>query len=121
MEDTRLTKAADLAAKQHVLLASDVLDAWKRPQLKAVRRQLRHWTKNVRQPFGAPATSPGEDDFDAVPVQSWLTQLVKTAQGKCLAWGTLQTRQKTARTTQTRITPSAKKKLRFAPQVSTEE
>ena len=36
MEDTRLTKAADLAAKQRVLLASDVPDAWKRPQLKAV-------------------------------------------------------------------------------------
>ena len=45
VEDTRLTKAADLAAKQHVLLASDVPDAWKRPQLKAVGRQLRHWTK----------------------------------------------------------------------------
>ena len=25
----------------------------KRPQLKAVGRQLHHWTKNVRQPFGA--------------------------------------------------------------------
>ena len=56
VEDTRLTKAADLAAKQNVLLASDVPDAWKRPQLKAVRRQLRHWTKNVRQPFGAPVS-----------------------------------------------------------------
>ena len=30
-EDTRFTKAADLAAKQHELLASDVPDAWKRP------------------------------------------------------------------------------------------
>jgi len=56
VEDTRLTKAADLAAKQHVLLASDVLDAWKRPQLKAVGRQLRHWTKKVRQPFGGPVS-----------------------------------------------------------------
>ena len=27
VEDTRLTKAADLAAKQHVLLASDAPDA----------------------------------------------------------------------------------------------
>ena len=33
VEDTRLTKAAVLAAKQHVLLASDVPDAWKWPQL----------------------------------------------------------------------------------------
>ncbi|CAH3160008.1 unnamed protein product, partial [Porites lobata] len=91
VEDTRLTKAADLAAKQHVLLASDVPDAWKRPQLKAVGRQLRHWTKKVRQPFGAPvsgvsatgtpATETGEDEFDAGPVQAWLTQLVKASQG----------------------------------------
>ena len=91
VEDTRSTKAVDLASKQLVLLASDVPDAWKRPQLKAVGRQLRHWTKNVRQPFGAPvsgvratgapASSPGGDDFDAGPVQAWLTQLVKTAQG----------------------------------------
>ena len=91
VEDTRLTKAADLAAKQHVLLASDVPDAWKRPQLKAVGRQLRHWTKKVRQPFGAPvsgvggtgtpATETGEDEFDVGPVQAWLTQLVKTAEG----------------------------------------
>ena len=60
VEDTRLTKAADLAAKQHVLLASDVPDAWKRPRLKAVGRQLRHWTKKVRQPFGVPVSGVGE-------------------------------------------------------------
>ena len=80
VEDTRLTKAADLAAKQHVLLASDVPDAWERPQLKAVGRQLRHWTKKVRHPLGAPvsgvggtsstATPTGEDDFDARPVRT---------------------------------------------------
>ena len=56
VEDTRLTKAADFIAKQHVLLASDVPDAWKRPQLKAVGRQLRHRTKKLRQPFGAPVS-----------------------------------------------------------------
>ena len=90
VEDTRLAKAADLAAKQHVLLTSEVPDAWKRPQLKAVSRQLRHWTKKVRQPFGAPAggvsatgaTTPGEDDdFEAGPMQAWFTQLVKATQG----------------------------------------
>ena len=74
-----------------MLLASDVPDAWKRHQLKSVGRQLRHWTKKVRQPFGAPVsgvggtgapeTLTGEDDFNAGPVQAWLTQLVKTAQG----------------------------------------
>ena len=88
VEDTRLTKAADLAAKQHVLLASDAPDAWKRPQLKAGGRQLRHWTKKVLQPFGAPTsgvratstTTPGDDDFEAGPVQAWFTQLVKATQ-----------------------------------------
>ena len=89
VEDTRLTKAADLAAKQHLLLTSNAPDAWKRPRLKAVGRQLRHWTKKVRQPFGAPvggmsaagATKPGDDEFEAGPVQAWFTQLVKASQG----------------------------------------
>ena len=51
VEDTRLTKAADLAAK-HVLLAIDAPDAWKRPQLEAVGRQLRHWTKKSATGLG---------------------------------------------------------------------
>ena len=88
-QDTRLPKAADLAAEQHVLLTSDAPDAWKRPQLKAVSRHLRHWTKKVRQPFGAPtggvsatgATTPGDDDFAAGPMQAWFTQLLKATQG----------------------------------------
>ena len=134
VEDNRLTKAADLAAKQHVLLASDVPDAWKRPQLKAVGRQLRHWTKNVRQPFGAPvsgvratgapATSSGEDDFDAGPVQAWLTQLVKTAQGikqSASPGGPSRPGRKPPVPPNPSITSSAKKKLRFTPEVSTEE
>ena len=89
MEDTRLTKAADLAAKQYLLLTSDLPDAWKRPHLKAVGRQLRHWTRKVRQPFGAPAggvsaagaTTHGDDEFEAGPVQAWFTQLFKASQG----------------------------------------
>ena len=134
VEYTRLTKAADLAAKQHVLLASDVPDAWKRPQLKAVGRQLRHWTKKVRQPFGAPvsgvratgapATSPGEDDFGAGPVQAWLTQLVKTAEGikqSASPGGPSRPGRKPPVPPKPSITLSAKKKLRFTPQVSTEE
>ena len=126
VEYTRLTKAADLAAKQHVLLASDVPDVWKRPQLKAVGRQLRHWTKKVRQPFdapvsgvratGDPATSPSEDDFGAGPVQAWLTQLVKTAEGKkqsASPGGPSRPGRKPPVPPKPSITPSAKKKLRF--------
>ena len=130
VEDTHLTKAADLAGKQHVILASDAPDAWKRPRLKAVGRQLRHWTKKVRQPSGAPAsgmrttgtpaTTPGEDDFDAGPVQAWLTQLVKTAQG-IKQGASPGGRRKPPVPPKPSLTPSAKKKLRFTPEVSTEE
>ena len=128
VEDTRLTKAADLAAKQHVLLASDDPDAWKRPQLKAVGRQLRHWTKKVRQPFGSPAsgvratgaTTPGDDDFEADPVQAWFTQLVKATQG--IKQGTTPGGpRKPPAPPKPYITPSTKKKLKFTPQVSTQE
>ena len=129
VEDTRLTKAADLAAKQHVLLTSDVPDAWKRPQLKAVSRQLRHWTKKVRQPFGAAtggvsaagATTPGdEDDFEAGPMQAWFTQLVKATQGIKQGTPTRGPR-KPPVPPKPKITPSAKKKLKFTtPLTSTE-
>ena len=129
VEDTRLAKAADLAAKQHILLTSEVPDAWKRPQLKAVIRQLRHWTKKVRQPFGAPAggvsaagaTTPGEDDdFEAGPMQAWFTQLVKATQG--IKQGSTPTGpRKPPVPPKPHITPSAKKKLKFTPQVSSAE
>ena len=121
VEDTRLTKAADLAAKQHVLLTSEAPDAWKRPQLKAVSRQLRHWTKKVRQPFGAAtggvsaagATTPGdEDDFEAGPMQAWFTQLVKATRGIKQGTPTGGPR-KPPVPPKPKITPSAKKKLKF--------
>ena len=130
VEDTRLTKAADLAAKQHLLLTSNAPDAWKRPRLKAVGRQLRHWTKKVRQPFGAPAggvsaaraTTPGDDEFEAGPVQAWFTQLVKASQG--IKPGTSSTgprKPPVPPKPRPKVTPTAKKKLKFTPSVSTQE
>ena len=41
LEDSRLAKAAELAAQQHLLLTSDQPDGWKVPGVKAVDRQLR--------------------------------------------------------------------------------
>ena len=129
VEDTRLTKAADLGAKQHVLLTSDAPDAWKRPQLKAVGRQLRHWTKKVRQPFGVPTsgvsatgvtTTPGGDDFEAGPMQAWFTQLVKATQG-IKQGSTPAGPRKPPVPPKPNMTPSAKKKLKFMPQVSSAE
>ena len=129
VEDTRLSKAADLAAKQHVLVTSEVPDAWKRPQLKAVSRQLRHWTKKVRQPFGAPAggvsaagaATPGEDDeFEAGPMQAWFTQLVKATQG-IKQGATPGGPRKPPVPPKPNITPSAKKKLKFTTPLSSAE
>ena len=128
VEDTRLTKAADLAAKQHVLLTSNAPDAWKRPQVKAVSRQLRHWTKKVRHPFGAPtsgvsatgATTPGDDDFEAGPMQAWFRQLVKATQG-IKQGSTPVGPRKPPVPPKPNITPSAKKTLKFTPQVSSAE
>ena len=97
-------------------------------------RQLRHWTKKVRQPFGAsvsgvggtgtPATATGEDEFDVGPVQAWLTQLVKASQGikqSASPGGPSRPSRKPRVPPKLNITPSAKKKLRFTPEVSTEE
>jgi len=36
LDDSRLTKAADLAAQQHLLLESNASDGWKEPHLKSV-------------------------------------------------------------------------------------
>ena len=123
VEDTRLAKAADLAAKQHVLLTSDAPDAWKRPQLKAVSRQLRHWTKKVRKRAfvsATGATTPADDDFEAGPMQAWFTQLVKATQG--IKQGSMPAGpRKPPVPPKPNITPSAKKKLKFTPQVSSAE
>ena len=52
LEDSRLTKAADSAAQQELLLESDAPDTWKEPRLESVNRQLRQWTKKIPQPGG---------------------------------------------------------------------
>ena len=47
LEDSRLAKAAGLAAQQELLLKSPAPDTWKEPRLKSVNRQLRQWTKKL--------------------------------------------------------------------------
>ena len=63
LDDSRLNKAAELAAQQHLLLTSKAPDGWKEPRLKAVGRELQQWTKRVRQ-FGRPTVS-GDGGGDA--------------------------------------------------------
>ena len=63
LEDSRLNKAAGLAAQQELLLNSNADAAWKVPRLKSVNKQLRVWSKKIRQP-GVP-TDPGSPEEDA--------------------------------------------------------
>ena len=51
----------ELEFPHHLLLTSPSSDAWKRPQLKAVGRELRQWTKRVRQPGGSRVGAGGGD------------------------------------------------------------
>ena len=50
LEDSRLTKAAGLAAQQELLLQGKQEDSWKVPRLKSLNNQLRVWSKKIRQP-----------------------------------------------------------------------
>ena len=78
--DSNLDKAADLVAERNVLLMNpDIPDALKRAQLKALNRQVRHWTKKVRQPFSgydSPVPQVGEDTATD-PTKALVHALVK--------------------------------------------
>ena len=84
VEDKRLTKAAELAAKQHMILKNNQDDSMKEARLRGVHSQFQKWTQRVRQPFGPSGgsgtggTVQDEDDFEAGPVQALVKQLIKT-------------------------------------------
>ena len=63
-EDSRLTKAAGLAAKKEILLNSAAPDTWKEPRVKAVNRELQQWVKKIRQPGGTRAITRYDKDTD---------------------------------------------------------
>ena len=66
------------------------------------------------------ATTPGVNDFEAGPVQAWFTQLVKETQG--IKQGTTPGGpRKLPVPPKPNITPSTKNKIKFTPQVSTQE
>ena len=62
LDDSRLTKAAGLAAQKELLLESPAPDTWKEPRLKSVNRELQQWVKKIRQPGGTRGISRDEDD-----------------------------------------------------------
>ena len=76
--DSNLDKAADLVAERNVLLMNpDVPDALKRAQLKALNRQVRVWTKKVRQPFGDSSMPQVGEDTATDPTKALVHALVK--------------------------------------------
>ena len=64
LDDSRLTKAAGLAAKKELLLESEAPDSWKEPRLKAVNRLLQQWVKKVRQPGATRGITRDADESD---------------------------------------------------------
>ena len=64
LDDSRLTKAAGLAAQKELLLESPTPDTCKEPRLKSVNRELQQWVKKIRQPGGTQGISRDEDDSD---------------------------------------------------------
>ena len=91
MENSRLTHAARLAAKQHVLLASpNIPPATKRIRVKALGPAVRRATKRVRTMSlpgagGAAAAGANEDDGDEFaqgPMETFLKTLIKSSTPK---------------------------------------
>ena len=64
LDDSRLTKAAGLAAQKELLLESPDPDTWKEPRLKSVNRELQQWVKKIRQPGGTRGIGQDVSDSD---------------------------------------------------------
>ena len=85
MENSRLTHAARLAAKQHVLLASpNIPPATKKIRVKALGPAVRRATKRVRTMAlpgagGAAAGADDEDEFAQGPMETFLKTLIKSS------------------------------------------
>ena len=87
LDDSRLTKAAGLAAQQELLLESPAPDTWKEPRLKFVNRKLRQWTKKVRQPGGTRTMrhddTDDEDEYNLAvgPMQQLMGNIARIQKG----------------------------------------
>lgn len=87
-EDSRLNKAAGLAAKQELLLESPAPVTWKEPRLKAVNRELQQWVKKIRQPGGTRGITRDQDVSDeeeenlaVAPFQKLMGHISKISKG----------------------------------------
>ena len=84
MENSRLTHAARLAAKQHVLLASpEIPPATKKIRVKALGPEVGRATKRVRTMnlpgAGGAAGANDDDDFAQGPMETFLKTLIKSS------------------------------------------
>ena len=85
MENSRLTHAARLAAKQHVLLASpEIPPATKKIRVKALGPEVRRAIKRVRTmnlpvAGGAAGADDDDDGFAQGPMETFLRTLIKSS------------------------------------------
>ena len=85
MENSRLTHAARLAAKQHVLLASpEIPPATKKIRVKALGPEVRRATRRVRTmnlpaAGGAAGAEDDDDGFAQGPMETFLRTLIKSS------------------------------------------
>ena len=84
MENSRLTHAARLAAKQHVLLASpDLPPATKKIRVKALGPEVRRATKRLRTMTlpgaGGAAGADDDDEFAQGSMETFLKTLIKSS------------------------------------------
>ena len=84
LDDSRLTKAAGLAAQKELLQESPAPDTWKEPRLKSVNRKLQQWVKKIRQPGGTRGIGQDVSDSDeeegnlaAGPLQQFMGNISK--------------------------------------------
>ena len=104
MENSRLTHAARLAAKQHVLLASpEIPPATKTIRVKALGPEVSRATKRVRTMnlpgAGGAAGADDDDEFAQGPMETFLKTLIKSS------------------TPQPKATPKGKPKLPPKPKI----
>ena len=69
------------------MLESQAPDTWKEPHLKSVNRQLRQWTKKIRQPGGTRIVgrdnTDNEDEYNLAvgPLQQFMGNIAKIQKG----------------------------------------
>ena len=82
LEDSRLTKAAGLAAQQELLLNSDADASWKVPRLKSLNKELRVWSQKIRQPGqpGHPGSPDEEANLAIGPTQKFMGNIAQLKQ-----------------------------------------